>query len=65
MTPIRHIINSSLLSGNVAMKWKISALTPRLKSKDANKLLASSYRPIAQLPSVSKIVEKVAQQQML
>ena len=62
--PIRHMINSSLLNGTYAMKWKISSLSPRLKSQDSNRLLTSSYRPIAQLPTISKMIERSAQQQL-
>ena len=47
------------------MKWKLACLTPRLKSKEADRLSVASYRPIAILPAISKLVERVAQQQLL
>ena len=65
ITPLRHLINTSLVTGKVAMKWKFLALSPRLKSKELNKFLTSLYRPIAQLPTISKLVERAAQQQLL
>ena len=65
VAPIRHLVNVSLTSSNFAMKWKISELTPRLKSKEMDRSATSSYRPIAVLPTVSKIVERAAQQQLL
>ena len=63
--PIRHLINSSLSTSQYANKWKLSKLLPLLKSSHLNKLLPSSYRPIAILPTISKLVEKSAQQQLL
>ena len=63
--PLRHIINVSLSTSRFANRWKISQLLPLLKSSDANKLLPSSYRPVAILPVVSKLVEKTVQSQLL
>ena len=65
IAPIRHLVNLSLLSGKVAMKWKLSCLTPRLKSRELDRLSVSSYRPIAVLPYISKVAERVAQQQLM
>ena len=47
------------------MKWKFGKITPRLKSKDLSKLLTSSYRPVAALPTTWKLVERTAQKQLL
>ena len=55
----------SLTRNTFAMKWKISKLTPILKSKDMSLLDVSSYRPVVVVPLVSKLVERVAQQQLL
>ena len=63
--PIRHLINTSLKTSQYANKWKLSKLLPLLKSSDLNRLHPSSYRPIAILPTISKIVEKAAQMQIL
>ena len=49
----------------VKSKWKISQVTPRLKSKDLNKFEVSSYRPVDVLTTVSKLVERIAQKQLL
>ena len=65
LIPIRHLVNSSLLSEKIASKWKIACLTPRLKSSELDKHSVSSYRPIAILPAISKLVERAAQQQLL
>ena len=63
--PLRHMVNVSLSTSKFANRWKLSKLLPLLKSTDANKLLPSSYRPIAILPTTSKIIEKAAQAQIL
>ena len=63
--PICHLINTSLSQSKFCMKWKLSGLTPRLKSKELDRDSTSSYRPVAVLPSLSKVVERAAQQQLL
>ena len=63
--PVQHIINTSLRTMKVAQKWKVSKVTPRLKSNDLNKFDVSSYRPVAVLSTISKLVDRTAQQQML
>ena len=63
--PIQHLINTSLMKGKFSRKWKFSRLTPRLKNKELNRTLTSSYRPVAVLTTSSKLVERAAQQQLL
>ena len=63
--PIKHLINTSLSTSKYANKWKLAKILPLLKSSELNKLLPASYRPIAILPTVSKLVEKAAQAQLL
>ena len=63
--PLRHLINVSLTTSKFAHRWKLAKLLHLLKSKELNKLLPSSYRPIAILPTVSKLTEKAAQSQLL
>ena len=65
LRPVQHIINTSLLSKTFAMKWKLSVVIPRLKSKDLDRTSTSSYRPISLLPTTLKLVERAAQQQLL
>ena len=62
---LRHLINTSLRTAMFANKWKFVKLLLLLKDKEMNKLLPSSYRPIAIIPIVSKIVERAAQRQLL
>ena len=64
LSPLTHIINMSIHTNKFASKWKLSRVIPILKSKDASRLSPSSYRPVALLPVVSKIVERVIQTQL-
>ena len=56
--PISRIINKSIATATVPSNLKHSVITPIYKKKqlDVNKL--SSYRPIAQLPVVAKVLER-------
>jgi len=61
--PITHLINSSLISGIFPNKLKITKLEPLFKK--GNRQIVSNYRPIALLPSISKIYEKVVYNQLV
>ena len=63
--PIKHLINTSLKTSKFANKWKLAKLVPLLKANDLNRMLPDSYRPIAILPTLSKLVERAAQRQIL
>ena len=63
--PKQHIINTPLSKRKFAAKWKLSRLTLRLKSKDSNRFEVSAYQPVTVLPSLSKLVERVPQSQLL
>ena len=63
--PIQFLINSSLNKFKFARKWKFSKLTPTLKSSDCNRMLTSSYRPVAVLSTISKLIKCAAQSQLL
>ena len=60
-----HIINLSLGTSTFPMKWKISRIVPLLKSIESDKHNPASYRPVAQLPLISKLTERSAQVQIL
>ena len=62
--PITHLINVSIRTSQFTSKWKLSRLIPILKSKDLSGLTPSSYRPVALLPVVSKIIERAVQMQL-
>ena len=64
--PVTHVINLSLATNQCVNKWKIGKLVPVYKSDgkpDPN--LPGSYRPIALLPTISKLAEKLAASQLI
>jgi len=57
-----HLINSSFISGLFPSQLKIAKIVPIHKKDDPKNV--SNYRPVALLPSVSKIFEKVVSIQL-
>ena len=55
---LTYIFNKSLSEGDYPLRWKQAKIIPLHKSGD--KSSPCNYRPIAILPSVSKILEKIA-----
>ena len=60
LTPaITHIVNLSIRSSTFPTIWKHSKVIPLFKPGATDKLSAKSYRPVALLPVVSKVLERV------
>ena len=60
---ITRIINISLMKGIFIDKWKNALVRPLLKKKGME-LILKSYRPVSYLSFLSKLVERVALDQM-
>ena len=56
---ITDLVNISLSNGVFALKWKTSVIRPLLKKPNLD-LILSSYRPVSNLPFLSKLLEKCA-----
>ena len=56
---LTHIINLSISSNTFPSLWKHAKVVPLLKSLTADTLLPKSYRPVALLPILSKVLEKM------
>ena len=56
---IKNIINTSLTTGIVPRDLKTAVVKPLLKKPSPDKNLLKNYRPISNLPFLSKILEKV------
>ncbi|CAM4461392.1 unnamed protein product [Leuciscus chuanchicus] len=56
---ITTIINSSLHSGHLPISLKTALINPRLKKPSLDPDILSNYRPISNLPFLSKVIEKV------
>uniref|UniRef100_A0AAY4DRN7 Reverse transcriptase domain-containing protein n=1 Tax=Denticeps clupeoides TaxID=299321 RepID=A0AAY4DRN7_9TELE len=61
---ILKIVNSSLSTGHVPSSFKVAVIRPLIKKPDLDRSQLSNYRPISNLPFISKILEKVVAQQL-
>ena len=62
---LTHIINLSIQSSSFPTSWKWHKVIPLLKSTSADPLMPRSYRPVALLPIMSKILEKAVFNQLV
>lgn len=62
---ITSIINASLLTGSVPSDLKIALVKPLLKKLSLDKEQLKNYRPVSNLPFLSKVLEKVVLSQLL
>ena len=60
---ITRIVNLSLESGQFVPQWKEGIIRPLIKKP--NVLMKSNYRPVTNLPFLSKFLEKVAMQEVM
>ena len=61
MKPIKHIINLSQTTSSFIDEWKCAILRPLIKKKGNSSIL--NFRPVSNLPFISKVVEKCVQNQ--
>uniref|UniRef100_A0A4W3JFX6 Reverse transcriptase domain-containing protein n=1 Tax=Callorhinchus milii TaxID=7868 RepID=A0A4W3JFX6_CALMI len=61
---ITDIINLSLSCGSVPIPLKTATITPTLKKPSLDASQLSSYRPISNLPFLSKVLERVVASQL-
>lgn len=61
---ITKIVNVSLDKGAFPTNWKIAILRPLLKKKGLD-LVFKNYRPVSNLPFLSKVLEKIVINQVL
>ena len=64
LLPIVHIVNLILQKGEWPAEWKIGVVTPILKGNKPPREV-SSYRPTVNLCSLSKVVERIMNDQMV
>ena len=63
--PIAFIANLSIKNSEFIDSWKLAKLIPIYKGKEADRKSPGAYRPVALLPSIYKIIEKVIQLQIV
>jgi len=56
---IAHLAKLSFSEGKFPMRYKTASITPLLKKKETNPEVASNYRPISNLYTISKMLEKL------
>ena len=61
---ITKIINDSLLAGHVPSSLKTAVIKPLLKKPTLDPDVLSNYRPISNLPFISKVIEKAVAAQL-
>ena len=64
LLPIVHVVNLILQKGEWPAEWKIGVVTPILKGNKPPREV-SSYRPTVNLCSLSKVVERIMNDQMV
>ena len=62
---ITSIINSSLTSGVVPDSFKVARITPLIKKPSLEPDILANYRPISNLPFLSKVLERIVAAQLL
>lgn len=60
--PLCHIFNMSLVTGRYPQSFKLARVIPVFKKGDPNQ--CNNYRPISILPCISKILERIAYDQL-
>ncbi len=62
--PLLNIINSSLSLGHVPKPFKLAVIKPLINKPKLDSCELAIYRPISNLPFISKILEKVVSDQL-
>ena len=62
VAPLRHIFNMSLKTGRYPQSFKLARVVPVFKKGDRNQ--CNNYRPISILPCISKVLERIAYNQL-
>ncbi|KAL0150994.1 hypothetical protein M9458_053721, partial [Cirrhinus mrigala] len=62
--PLLNIINSSLSLGHVLKPFKLAVIKPLIKKPQLDPSELANYRPISNLPFMSKILEKAVSAQL-
>ena len=63
--PITHLVNLSISTSTFPTKWKLGRVLPLYKGKNLSRTSPASYRPITMLPTISKILERITQEQLV
>ena len=59
LTPITHLVNTSLQKGIFSPSWKEAIIRPLIKKAGLD-LVYKNFRPVSNLSFLSKVVEKIS-----
>ena len=62
---ITRMINQSFREGYVPLSFKLAAVTPLLKKANLIPEILKNFRPVSNLPYLSKVLERVATKQLI
>ena len=62
---IHYIVNESLKTGVFPSSFKTAVVRPGLKKPNLDSDVLNNYRPISNLPYVSKLIEKIVVKQIV
>ena len=62
---ITKVINTSLKTGTVPSSFKEANVTPLIKKANLDVNVLNNFRPVSNLPFISKVLEKVVLQQLM
>ena len=63
-TLLLNIVNASLICGHIPQTLKLAVIKPLIKKPNLDVNVLSNYRPISNLPFLSKILEKAISKQL-
>ena len=63
-TPLLNIVNASLVCGHIPQTLKRAVIKPLIKKPILDVNVLSNYRPISNLPFLSKVLEKAISKQL-
>ncbi len=63
LSPIAHLVNLSIKTGEFPQNFKTAVVTPIFKSGDTDEVC--NYIPISIVPVISKVLEKLVVEQLM
>ena len=61
---ITSLFNISLTNGYLPTQWKNAIVKPLIKKAGLDETLTSNYRPVSNLPFLSKVLERIGLRQL-
>lgn len=62
---LTKLLTASMATGEFPVSWKHAQVLPHLKCPDLDPALAANYRPVSNLPFLSKVLERAVNKQLV